>query len=387
LFGVGTDGYVREYVYDSATNAWTLDDLNNLPQFSQGTQLSVWDNGSSIDLFGVHAGGGIEWLHESGGSWTSSAVATDGGMSAGTPLAIAELGGDVFLFGVNGSGTVDEITYDGTAWSSPSTLSVGADTFANNSALGVKLWASNGFTLFGVDNNGQIKNVFNYGSGLANQALGGAPALSTSSSIAFYSDSSGIQQVFGATPGGDLAVFNFNLGSGAWNQYALGGSIAPNTLSNSSSASVAIAGDLNEQDLFVVGADGLVREDRYSYDTNSDSGLAVIDANTTFDPAAKLTAFTVGSSVNLFGVGQNGQALWAQSTAAGGWTGFVSLDSVTGNPAVTFAAGTALAGVVRGGSLDLFAVGTDGHVKQYVYDGGGWTFASLDRLPFFPAGP
>jgi hypothetical protein len=78
---------------------------------------------------------------------------------------VSESGGAIYLFGVTPGGAVDEITGDGGSWQTGNVLSVGSDKYANDSALGLDLWASNGFNMFGADNSGQIKNVFNYGSG------------------------------------------------------------------------------------------------------------------------------------------------------------------------------------------------------------------------------
>ena len=390
LFGVATDGNVREYVYNSSTNLWTLNNLGSLATFNQGTQLAAWDNGSTIDVFGVGSNGAIDWLQESSGNWTAMAGTTDNNLAAGTPLAVWELSGSIYLYGVNTSGKADEIIHSGSGWSAPSTFNVGSDTFANDSALGIDQWGANDFTLYGVDNNGSLKEVLNFGGGIGNQVLGGSPSYSTTSGTSIYNDPSGIQEVFAPTKSGDLAVLDYNLGSGANAEHPLGRSMSASGLVNSiSGTQTAVAGNLASQDVFFVGSSGYVQEDVYSYNNNGwTSGLTAIDSNTSFNAGSNLTAYSDGTTTNVFGVNGSGSLMWAQFTAGRGWSTFLPVDSFVFSTGASFPAGAPISAVVQNGQLDLFGVGTDGYVREYTYTASTntWTLADLSNLPKFQAG-
>lgn len=393
LFAVATNSDVREYTYYASSNAWGLSDPNDTVSYAANVPLAVWDSGSSIDVFGVLANNSVQQLHYNGSNWGAGTVFSNGNyLTAPAPLAICELGSDIYLYGVTGSGAIDETYYDGSVWHWGNILSAGSDTFANKSAPGVYQWGANDFTIYGVDNNGQIKDVFNYGSGVANQILGGSPpyaSSATSPGISLYTDSSGIQQIFGATKSGDLAVLDFNLGNGSWGEHPLGRSLSPTTTTDSiSSGQVTTAGNLSQQHVFQVGGDGLVREDKYSYNNSSDSGLAVIDPNTTFNLAANMAAYTDGNSTNVFAVNGSGSLTWAQDAPGRGWTGFLPLDSFVFSTGASFPAGAPLAAAAQNGYLYLFGVATDGHVREYTYTAGAntWTLADLSSLPAFAQG-
>lgn len=387
LFGVDTAGHVRQYSYSSSGNAWTLDDTSFLPSFPAGAPLAAWDSGSGIDVAGVLANGNIEFMHDNNGGWTW--IQTGGvGLSGPTPLAISEANGTAYLFAVTSAGAVDEIyssnSFGYYYWN---IISVGSDTFGSNAALGVQQYAPGEFRLFGVNNSGAIKNDYYVdGGSWGSQTLGGAPAFSADAGVALYADPSGVFDVFGKTTTGDLAVEEYN--TSAWNEYALGRSLAPTTLQNSIVATtVGQVGNLNEQDLFVVGSDGFVREDKYYYATHTDSGLSPVDLSTKFNVGARLTAYSDGSTTNVFGVGQDGKVKWAQYTAGKGWTGFVSLDSFIPGADQIFESTTSLVGFAGSGYFDLFAVGTDGYIREYSYSQSSskWSLYDLNGLPSFPA--
>ena len=165
----------------------------------------------------------------------------------------------------------------------------------------------------------------------------------------------------------------------------------PALVSTIAATPVAQTGNLTEQDLFMVGSDGLVRGDRYAYSPHADTGLAVIDPTTIFPANAPLTAYSDGTSINVFGVASNGDAMWNQYTAGGGWTGFMPLNGFIPGATATFASGTGLVGAAEPGLLNLFALGSNGYVQQYTYTSstGQWTLTSLDShlsLPAYPTG-
>ncbi|HET6883675.1 MAG TPA: hypothetical protein VFI31_26210, partial [Pirellulales bacterium] len=167
------------------------------------------------------------------------------------------------------------------------------------------------------------------------------------------------------------------------------GVISPSSLQSSIvSSQVAQVGNLNEQDVFVVGSDGLVREDRFFYGTGQSTGQAIIDPTTTFNAGTKLSVYSDGSSTNVFAVGQDGKLKWAQYTKTGGWTAFVTVDSLISGSDITFPAGAPLAGYASSGNFDLFAVANDGYVRQYAYytSSHSWQSYSFGNAYSFGAG-
>jgi hypothetical protein len=138
--------------------------------------------------------------------------------------------------------------------------------------------------------------------------------------------------------------------------------LTPTTGQFVSGAQVALVIDIAQpsyEDLFTVGSNGLVLEDQVNESTHQYYGQYVIDPSTIFSAATNITAYSDGTTLNLFAVGTDGHIKWAQQAPNGRWTSFTTVDA-----GFVYEPGQRLVGQSQYGTFSLFAIGTDGYLRE-----------------------
>jgi hypothetical protein len=205
LFAVATDGYVKQYQYLTSLDKWVVNNFSNMLQFASGAPLVAYSAGSFLNLFGVLPNGNVgqEQYSSSGWAWGSIA-AGNAHFASATPLSIYEAGSVIDLFGVATDGQVGQVQFLSSGWQG-SGWEIAVDSrwrLAQGQTLSI-YGTSTVTDLFGVDVNGNMAQVQWAGS-WGNGEIVEPTKFASGSSTSVYTDSSGVQEVFGVAANGDF---------------------------------------------------------------------------------------------------------------------------------------------------------------------------------------